>query len=88
MYYALVADGQPVGTERGPCFLKWTNPTRQARNQARNRSARLALVWRSSGLRLALAWHHKSLFDKYKPLCDKYLQTMHSVLQTDTCSYG
>ena len=33
--------------------IRWTNPTRQARNQARNCAARLALYWASVALRLA-----------------------------------
>jgi len=48
-------------------------PTRIVRRATERATA--ALVWRSSGLRLRFAWHHKSLFDKYKPFCDNRLQT-------------
>jgi hypothetical protein len=52
----------------------WINPSLRFATEF----ATAAHVWRSVGARLRLGQLHKSLFHKYKPFVNKYLQTIHS----------
>ena len=65
---------KPIGILIRTYMQFWINPSLRFATEF----ATAAHVWRSVGARLRLGQLHKSLFHKYKPFVNKYLQTIHS----------